>query len=69
MARFEVRVGSQSQHCCFYATVVDTTKPFMIGDEQYCGRTGPEYEEVCECFDEEAADRIAAALNRVEGEK
>lgn len=38
--------GSESGHCCFDWTVVNSS-----GDS------------VCECFDEEDADRIVKALN------
>ncbi len=59
MSRYKVVDGSQSGHCCFDATVVDTTQPVMIGGEHYNGQ----YEAVCECFDHSNAERIAAALN------
>ncbi|RQU14209.1 hypothetical protein DF152_17245 [Burkholderia cenocepacia] len=58
--RYKVIDRSQSGHCCFAATVVDTTKPTMIGGKHYNG----EYEQICECFDYGDAERIAAALNR-----
>lgn len=57
--RYKVVPGSQSRHCCFEATVVDTTKPVMINDEHYNG----EFEPVCECFWPEDAEMIANALN------
>lgn len=47
--RYEVREGSESCHCCFEATVVDTTKPDEI---------------ICECFSIEYAKKIAEALNK-----
>ena len=53
-SRFEVREGSQSCHCCFDYTVVDTTKPEDY--EDHCHT-------MCECFDKEEAEQIAAALN------
>lgn len=46
--RYKVVEGSESAHCCFEATVVDT---------QFCN------ELVCECFDMESAQKIADALN------
>lgn len=58
-ARYIVVRGSQSMHCCFGATVVDTTRPVMIGGEQYEGQ----FEPLCECFDKADAERIAVALN------
>jgi len=60
--RFIVVAGSQTAHCCFDATVVDTDKPTMIGGKHY----NNEYEPVCECFEVGDAERIAAALNAVE---
>lgn len=57
--RYKVIDGSQSSHCCFEATVVDTTQPFMIGDEHYGGL----FVSVCECLDRQDAEKIAAALN------
>lgn len=53
--RYQVVRESQSGHCCFVATVVDTTKPskWMNG----------EYESVCECFNVKDAEKIAQALN------
>ena len=43
-------------HCCFEYTVVDTEDPMMIGDKV-------DYATVCECFDDESADKITNALN------
>lgn len=61
--RYEVREGSQSAHCCFSATVVDTTKPHILAD-------GKQYQDhcdsVCECFEVEDAIKICAALNAAE---
>jgi hypothetical protein len=59
VGRYAVVGGSQSSHCCFAATVVDTAKPVMIHGEHYNGQ----FEAVCECFDDADADMIAAALN------
>lgn len=58
--RYKVVDGSQSYHCCFVATVVDTTRPVIINGEQYEGQ----FEAVCECFEDEDAEKIAAALNK-----
>lgn len=52
--RYQVRDGSESSHCCFLATVVDTTKPY--GNAR-------RHETVCECFEYEHAQMIADALN------
>lgn len=59
--RYEVVEGSQSAHCCFEFTIVDTTKPTMIGGKQY----NNQFEPVCECYTREDADTICTALNRV----
>jgi hypothetical protein len=45
--------GSQSAHCCFAATVIDTSSPQTYG----------EFHAVCECFSLEEAQLIADALN------
>ena len=66
MARYQVIKGSQSCHCCFEATVVDTSKPDMIGETQFVGQYGPEFEIVCECFDMADAEKICHALNMVD---
>lgn len=67
--RYAIVDGSQSVHCCFDYTVVDTTKPCIVGGEHYKGR----FESICECFDEEQAQLVCDALNahearRIEGE-
>lgn len=43
MSRFIVREGSISAHCCFDATVLDTTKPKMFGDKHYGDIIGLHY--------------------------
>lgn len=58
-ARYRVVEGSQSCHCCFDATVVDTTRPIMVGGRHF----NNEYKEVCECLDIEDAQTIVDALN------
>ena len=57
--RYKIVDESQSVHCCFRKTVVDTTRPVMIHGEHYDGK----YEPMCECIDEEAAPVICDALN------
>lgn len=56
--RYKVVDGSESAHCCFNATVVDTQTP--------C----PAYPEkgaiVCECFNRANAQRVVRALNAEE---
>lgn len=62
--RYQIFNGSASAHCCFDATVVDTTKPEIIGGQHYKGRDGQlHYETVCECFSLEDAQLICDALN------
>lgn len=62
MSKYAVRDHSQSGHCCFVATVVDTTKPEIIGGEQFEDHC----EAICECFTRAEADLIAAVLNAAE---
>jgi len=61
MNRYKIVEDSQSAHCCFTATVVDTTKPIMYGGEHY----NNQYESVCECFDIKDAEMICEALNKL----
>lgn len=61
--RYKVLPGSQSGHCCFDATVVDTNTP----QKRWHGKE-PRYEAVCECFDPADAELVAAALNSKSGE-
>lgn len=65
MDRYQVREGSQTAHCCFTHTVVDTAKRTSYNG--YDGKT-PHYEVVCECFDQEAAEVIVIALNNYKGD-
>lgn len=58
-ARFVVVDGSQSAHCCFGFTVVDTTKPVMIGANHYEGQ----FEPICETFERADAEMITDHLN------
>ncbi len=57
--RYRVVPGSQSHHCCFEWTVVDTTKPTMIGGKHWAGKNGPEFEAVCECWEQPEAKECA----------
>lgn len=61
--RYRVVEGSQSGHCCFDFTVVDTDRPEIIGGKPYVVDGVPHYEAICECFGREDADAIAAAMN------
>lgn len=56
--RYKVVGGSDSGHCCFAASILDTTKPVYGGGGKLLG-----YEAICECFSRKDAERIAAALN------
>lgn len=53
--RYKAVEGSESAHCCFKATVVDT----QTSNPSFCD----ELDWVCECFDMESAQKIADALN------
>ncbi len=57
--RYKLVHGSQSAHCCFEFTVVDTTRPFLIHGKQYEGQ----FEALCETFDYDSARSIVDALN------
>lgn len=61
-SRYKVVEGSQSGHCCFDFTVVDTSQIVMIGGVPYPA-VNPHFEAVCETFTREDADLIAKALN------
>ena len=62
--RYKVIDGSNSGHCCFVSTVVDTLRPLIIHGKPYHNDDGgPQFETVCECFEAEDAKKIAAALN------
>lgn len=62
--RYKIVSGSQSAHCCFGFTVVDTHQRVIIGGKPWSTSSGePEYEPMCECFDDEAAELICKALN------
>lgn len=66
VSRYKVVEGSQSAHCCFDFTVVDTANPEMVGGKQWVGVNGPQFVSMCECFYRLDADRICAALNAAE---
>lgn len=55
--RYKVPVGSQSGHCCFDYTVVDTLKPHPVYASQGL------FDPICETFSEEEAHAVARALN------
>ena len=56
--RYRVLDESRSGHCCFDFTVVDTHTPHPYYLHLF--------DAVCECFEREQAERVAAALNAVE---
>lgn len=51
MSRYIVKQGSESAHCCFEASVIDT-KPNPLEENI-----------ICECFDKEDAELICKLLN------
>lgn len=53
--RYKVMEGSQSAHCCFEWTVLDTEQK-----EEY---TESGFLAVCECFERADAEKIAISLN------
>ena len=64
MARYAIFRGSQSASGFFTDTVIDTTKPEMVGGEHYKDKQGRlYYEAVCECYSEEDAELVCRALN------
>lgn len=54
--RYQIVEESQSAHCCFRYTVIDTTQ----ADDFHPHRA------ICECFGREEAELIASALNALE---
>lgn len=68
--RYRVVDKSQSGHCCFAWTVIDTDQPLSYnGNRLYCDAEGnPQYEAVCECFDADDAHLICRVLNAEGGE-
>jgi hypothetical protein len=58
--RYQVVAGSESAHCCFEATVIDTDNP-----EWKSSFDGVQhYKSICECMSIDDANKIADALNR-----
>lgn len=57
--RYVVLERSDSGHCCFEFTAIDTQTPLLFEN----GAQAQEYTPLCECFVKEDAERIAAALN------
>lgn len=53
--RFIILEDSDSGHCCFEHSILDTTKMNDVWPEKY--------ESICETFDIESAESICEALN------
>lgn len=64
--RYQILEESQSAHCCFEATVIDTQRPQLIRNEPFVLDGVPQYHAVCECFDLADAEMICKALNEME---
>lgn len=60
--RYRVTEESETGHCCFEASVLDTSAPDPRRDGSIIKES---FDVVCECFTVEAAQKIAAALNGV----
>lgn len=67
MARYEIREGSQTAHCCYEWTVIDTAKPILLGPNKtpYIVDGEQRYEPICECWEQSDAMAICLALNAV----
>lgn len=63
--RYIIMNDSISAHCCFGYSILDTTRPYMIGGEHYEDENGKHYYCVCECMEEEDAELICNALNNI----
>ena len=57
--RYKVEEGSDSGHCCFEYTVLDTEAPVVINAYQGL-------KVVCECFDKSCAGLVCDALNKAD---
>lgn len=64
--RYKVLDESQSGHCCFDFTVVDTHTPHPYYSHPYYSHL---FYAVCECFEKDQAEQVAAALNAAEAAK
>ena len=63
--RYVIYKGSTSAHCCFVASVMDRSKPVIVGNKHYEKKGVKLYETVCECFEINDAVLIAKALNNL----
>lgn len=59
--RYLILPGSESAHCCFEFTIIDTA----AGKNDF----GDWNKTMCECFDEEEATTICNALNNINEKK
>lgn len=60
MSRYIVEKGSDSGHCCFKWSVMDTHTKELINEE-----TGKyQLKCMCECFEKEDAENICNLLNK-----
>mgnify|MGYP003663395321 CR=1 FL=1 len=59
--RYIVQQGSDSGHCCFDFSVMDTETPVT---NMFDGGIISDATMVCECFERKEADMIAEALNK-----
>lgn len=57
--RYKVVPGSESAHCCFEFTIVDTMRPLMIDGDPFENQ----FDTVCETFSEVDAELVCNALN------
>lgn len=55
--RYEIVEGSQTGHCCFVATIIDTYTNRNLYPKDL------EHNALCECMDVDDAQKICAALN------
>lgn len=55
--RYKIEEGSESGHCCFQFSIVDTHTPHPVYGSQGV------LKDVCETFDKESATLICDALN------
>ena len=63
--RYKVINESESAHCCFKATVIDTDQKILDGDGNHMLSDGRfKYESVCETFSIEDAELICSSLNK-----
>jgi hypothetical protein len=57
--RYKLVEESDSGHCCFKASILDTDKPIRRGDGSI---VEDQFESVCECFELDSAKKILGLL-------